>query len=447
MSPLDDELRAALRGRAADVAPSPDPLRGIEQRARRIRRNRLAASVAGSARAVAASAAVVPALQGSGASAPPPPGIASAAPTEVVTTSSYALDPDKPWAVRGMPVDEGTRAAIQGEYATRTGAAEVLVTPLFAQVYEPSAQLEVVFLARVDAGYRWGVAVVAGAEPTFRWDVELPSPAYALAAALPGGEAGRLLVVAAPEVSRTEYAPDAAGEFSPMASLAPGVAVGALDGDSRTDAYRVIGFEGQELIRTEAPDGEPATDPTSEPANLLTDWPTRGTAVDPDLEQRVLELFSKGLGKPGVRAQYRSLFNSDTDAGVRYTIGQAWNEGGDAHTVVLSLGGTQGEDFLLGPKTDPDAQVVAALLCCQPGSTVDSLIVIPVPGTRQVLYAPTPDGAPQPVGAGQDYLDGVVDIDRELDAQGDRLRLLDGEGDALFDGNVFNLLCGLKGCG
>ncbi len=54
MSPIDDELRAALHGRAKALAPAPDPLAGIEARARRIQRNRVGAAVAGSALAVAA---------------------------------------------------------------------------------------------------------------------------------------------------------------------------------------------------------------------------------------------------------------------------------------------------------------------------------------------------------------------------------------------------------
>ncbi|MCW2587053.1 MAG: hypothetical protein JWN55_2569, partial [Frankiales bacterium] len=46
MSPLDDQLRAAMHARADVLAPSPDPLAGIEARARGIKRRRAAASVA-----------------------------------------------------------------------------------------------------------------------------------------------------------------------------------------------------------------------------------------------------------------------------------------------------------------------------------------------------------------------------------------------------------------
>ncbi|MDP9435273.1 MAG: hypothetical protein M3P93_08815, partial [Actinomycetota bacterium] len=54
MPPIDDELRAALAGRAAMLAPPADPMAGIERRARSIRRRRTGASVAGTALAVLA---------------------------------------------------------------------------------------------------------------------------------------------------------------------------------------------------------------------------------------------------------------------------------------------------------------------------------------------------------------------------------------------------------
>ena len=62
MSPLDDELHDALHGRAATIVPPPDPMAGIERRAKGIRRRRLAASVAGGALALSAVAVAVPAL-------------------------------------------------------------------------------------------------------------------------------------------------------------------------------------------------------------------------------------------------------------------------------------------------------------------------------------------------------------------------------------------------
>ena len=62
MSPVDDELRARLRARTAAIPAAPDPLAGIKPRACRLRQRGVDASLAGTALAVAAIAAVVPAL-------------------------------------------------------------------------------------------------------------------------------------------------------------------------------------------------------------------------------------------------------------------------------------------------------------------------------------------------------------------------------------------------
>lgn len=452
MSPLDDELRAALRGRATALAPSPDPLAGIEQRAKRLQRNRIGAAVAGSVLAVALVAAVVPALQSSMTAPRPPQVAASDPPAPDLDLTRYALDVDAPqnaWGFRGRPVSEQDRALIQREYATRTGGSEVTVTPLYGGFDESAARDEVVFVADVDGKSRWGIASYPGeAGLEIVWDEPLPKPALALAAALPGDEGvGRLLLVAAPEVERVFYG--SASDEASMAMPEAGVATGPLDRDPDTDYYRVLAG-GQEVARGAAPDAE---QPSAEPANLL-EWPSRGAELSPDLDAAVLKQFTAALpGLPeepqdaGVR--YRPLFTGDTDGGVRYTIGQAWAVGGSAFTVAVAEGGTEGAQFFLGPKTDPGSRVLAYLLCCQPGTTVDTLVVVPQPGTGQVLYAAGPQAELAPVGAGQDFLDGVVLVDRDPKAEGDRLRLLDGDGDLdapTFDGPVANLLCGLTSC-
>lgn len=445
MSPLDDELRAALHGRATALAPSPDPLAGIERRAKRLQRNRIGAAVAGSVLAVAAVAAVVPALQQTAAQ-PNVPRVGASIPPSPQT--SHALDPQRPWAFRGTPVDEGTSATVLREYALRHPDSLVTVTPLFAQVYEPSAQLEVVFLAEVDGAGRWGVAVSGESGPEFPVDEELAEGQAVLAAALPGDEQARLLVVTSPEAVSIDYGPDGGSDFSAMGELARGVAVVALSGDATTDRVRVRFPDG--AVTVPAPDAE---QPAAQPDNLL-DWPSRGTELTPDLDAAVLTQFRAAL--PGLAAEpqdtgvrYRPLFTGDTDGGVRYTFGQAWAVGGSAYTVGVAEGGTEGAQFFLGPKTDPGSRVLSYLLCCQPGSTVDTLVVVPQPGTGQVLYATGPQSELRPVGTGQDALDGVVLVDRDRRADGDRLRLLDGDGDLdrpSFDGAVRDLLCGVTSC-
>lgn len=60
MTPIDDELRTSLRRQADGVVPLADPLAGVERRAGRIRRRRVATAVTGTALAVAAVAVAVP---------------------------------------------------------------------------------------------------------------------------------------------------------------------------------------------------------------------------------------------------------------------------------------------------------------------------------------------------------------------------------------------------
>ncbi len=451
MSPIDDELRATLQGRARAVPPSPDPLLGIERRARRIRRNRVAASVAGSALAVVAIATAVPLLQSTPTSQPAP--LASAEPTLVtVPTQPYALDPADPWPFRGDAslLEDGFPEAVAREVAAKRSVAEsaVELTPLFAQVYEPSARPELVWLADVAGDLSWGVAQAAEGGPQLVWDEPLEQPALALAAPLPGDEVARLLVVAAPTTT-SEYGPDGASEFRPMAELAVGVHITPLDGDAATDVLQVLGERAEQVLRVSAPDGPGPHDEgsTAEPANLL-DWPSRGTS-DAELEALLGERYAAAVGtQDGV--SYRPLFTGDTDAGVRFTVGQAWVAGREANTVSLAVGGESGEQFLLGPVTDPETRVVVQLLCCLPGSSSDTLVVVPVPGTGQVLYDDDDSGEFRAVGEGQDHLDGVVLLDRDPRAMSDRLQLLDGDGDParpLFQGPVFPLLCGVKECG
>jgi hypothetical protein len=219
-----------------------------------MRRNRIGAAVAGSALAVTAVAGVVPLLQGT-SPVPDRPPVATAAPTlepspePSVTASpqapdlSYALDPQDPWAFRGEPVEEGTRATIQDEYATKLQADEVLVTPLFASTYEPSGQQEVVFLARVDGGYRWGISTSSEAGPEFLWDEPLPEPALALTARLAGDEVDRLVVLAAPETD-VEYQVDGSGWVT-MGSP-HGIGTGPVEGEASSAVYRVLDPAGQD---------------------------------------------------------------------------------------------------------------------------------------------------------------------------------------------------------
>lgn len=282
MTPIDDELRAALHRRATGVPPSPDPLAGIERRATRMRRHRLAASAAGSVLAVAAVATAVPLLTDpavperdlqvaeGGPSAPPGP-----APTSATTTSPYALDPAAPWHYRGVPQEQlgqGTVETVRQELATARGVEEssVALRPLFGQVHEPSAQVELVYVAQVDGAARWGVARSSEAGPEFAVDEPLRAGTTALVAALLGDEVGRLVVVASPAVGAAFYGPDGASKLRRMTSVADGVATGPLDGDPATDVVKLIGAPGEEVFLAPAPDVAAAPS-AAEPANPFTD--------------------------------------------------------------------------------------------------------------------------------------------------------------------------------
>lgn len=143
---------------------------------------------------------------------------------------------------------------------------------------------------------------------------------------------------------------------------------------------------------------------------------------------------------------YRPLFSADTDSGVRYTVGQAWFSGDSrADTVSYTTGGTNGPVLTRYGFTPDNPAALVALLTDVPGTSVDLLVVVPVPTTGQVSYAAAATGAFRPV-TGQDHLDGVVLIDRAKDASKDRLEILDGNGDLdkpLYRGPVATLLEGV----
>lgn len=444
MSPLDDELRAALQSRASSVSASPDPLAGIERRATRLRRNRLVASVAGSALAVAAVATAVPLLQGATSPAPVPPGPASAAPSAVSTTSAYALDPAQPWTYRGDPqvlgngnLDELTR---QWAAEHRVEESAVRFTPLYGELYEPADAVTVVYLASADGQHWWGVAQSSEAGPELLVDTELAPDTPALPAALPGDEVARLLVVAAPEAGEIEYAPDGRA-FTAMESLSDGVAITPLEGDPDADRYRVLDRDGRTVVQAAAPGAEVAT-----PDNVL-DWPARGTR-DAAIEERAAQAYATAKGAARGDVDLRVLLTADTDGGTAYTVVQAWVDG--ARAQVFSLVETPGRapDRVLHPLTDPDLPVVAVLLTDQPGRTTDELVIVPQPRTGQVLYAAAGGNEPRPLEPAPG-LDGVVLLARATEARDDRLLVLDGNGDLdhpTYDGPVPLPVCDESSC-
>lgn len=431
MTPLDDELRRTLQSQAGALAPSPDPLSGIEQRARRIRRRRTAGAALTAAAAVAAVALVVPAVVSNDPTGTPNR-LASASPS-----TSPSVSPVLAWDYRGDAIPQGTLDTYQREWAVRHPGSTLV--PLFGQVYEPSATQELVFAAEAADGVTAGVIRSTESGPEVVYDVPLGTR-QVLAFVLPGDEVGRVLAVASPSTKSLAYTDDVANEpYETLASLAPGVGTGPVRSDRPGMQVRATAADGS----TESV--EPY-DHVAAPSNLL-DWPARGDASagpsTPDLEVA----FSRENGRTdGAAVRYRPLFTGDTDSGVRFTLGQAWFDGDEAATTVLySVTGSQ-RGVLRQYGTPDGLGVVAGLLTDLPGTSVDFLVVVPTPGTGQVLYDDDAVGAFRPV-IGQDHLDGVVLVDRAKDAAGDRLQLLDGNGDLdkpLWQGAVADLLAPVR---
>lgn len=454
---LDEELRAALSTRAATLTPSPDPLAGIERRARSLHRRRVAAAVTSTALAVLAVAGVgsvlLPDSTGRSsevATTPTPDASPSVAPSVAPSVPS-ALDPDRPWAYRGTPVDRGTLDTFGRDWAARHPGSELV--PLFGQVYAPSQRLEVVFVGRGADADRWGVVTSSEAGSDFVLDVPLPAGSRSLAAALPGDEGtARLLVVAAPETGLARYSPDGVTwlDMSRTPSGAAGVHVVALGADQDRDRYRVPDAESGTVDEQEAPDsrasGATPAEGTAAPANVL-DWPSRGT-VDGEVLLAAKAAYAESRQVADAsRVEEKVLFAGDDDAGNRYLVGQLWLRGDtDADTVGWVDGpGDAQPELQLKPRVADGAEVVALHVQRAPGQANDTLVVVPRPGTGQVMYAETASEW-RPVDMPSN-LDGVALVERRPDAQGDRLQLLDGHGELFFEDEVTNLLCGVTSCG
>ncbi len=481
MSPIDDELRATLRGRAYELSPAPDPLPGIERRAKRIRRNRVAASVAGSALAVAAIALAVPTLTPTAGpdrvpapfATTEPTAAPSPVPTAAPSLSPYALDPADPWPYRGDP-----DAAVQGdldaytiEWAGRRGVLtdDVRLVPLFGRIYESSAAPELVYLATlISSGQSWwGVAQATESGPELLVDRPLAPGTIALSAALPGDEVPRLLVTASPQAEQIEYRADDDAAFVPMFASAAGVGTIALEGDPATDQLRVL-VRDAEIFRGPAPDlasspgGNPSpgasasprasaspsrsATPTTAPSNVLG-WPTRGI-TDSALVERAAQGYARAKGVARASVGWEVLFTGDNDPGQKYTILNAWVLGQPGQVFGwIESPGRAPEPQLRSFTTS--GQVVAAILLTEiPGTTTDQLVVVPQPRTGDVLYKTSPADKGRSVVI--DGLDGVALVDRRKGAQGDRLVVLDGDGNLdkpTFDATVASLLCGEKSCG
>lgn len=435
MTPIDDELRAALQGRAAALAPSPDPLAGIERRASRIRRTRLGAAVAASALAVSAIAVAVPTLQNATSSGPDvqPFATAPASPTPAAD-SPYALNPQDPWDYRGADLSllgPGTLATIETELGVQRGAANVELTPLFGQVWEPSGKFELFFLADVEmrdgtSRYFWGISETPNdTGPEFLLLEPLVEPAIALAAALPGDEGGRLYVVAAPGTT-AEYGRDGASELTTMTALADGIGVTALEGDPVSDLY-LVNAQGDEVHRAAAPNVTVNEQPAVEPVTVLdpeSPWEVRG---DPSL---VTDGQLEALGE-----DWATRNGIDALVEIRPLFVQRWEVDGGVEVVYLVRSGdgpwtwgvaSLGEGGWWWYAEHEITEPLSALVATLPGDGggQERLLVVGAPSTGGAVHA-APGGDFEPMG---DLAPGVSVTDLPAGAGG-TWKLLDGDGD------------------
>jgi uncharacterized protein YceK len=442
MNTLDDEVRATLRDRADLIAPPLDVFDRVESRAKRIHRNRVAGSVAGTVAAVVAVAVVVPTVV-SGSSThhvATSTNTATQRQTEEPTSapSKYALDPAKPWAYRGDPkaVAPATLAKFQQDWAARHPGSTL--RPLWGDIYEPSQQAEVVFVATAGASARWGMATAGSTGSTFVVDLPLAADTMVLPIVAPGDETARLLAVAAPDVKAIQYAGDGTS-FTNMTAVAPGVGVSPLEGNQAADRIRVIGSDGQTAYEGPVPNSStPAA-----PADVLT-WPTRG-AVPAGLLQTAISAYAQSRQQTASVVQTKVLLGGVDAAGTQYLLAQAWIPGDQTASTVGYLKHADGsEELQLKAPTASDAPVVVLDITDSPATATETLVVVPQPTTGQVLYASSASASYLPAAADSQ---GVFTIARDPNAQGDRLRVLDGDGRQTFEGAVASQLCGVSGCG
>jgi hypothetical protein len=459
MSPIDDELRSLLHSRADGVAAAPDPLGGVERRAKKMRRNRLAASVAGSAVVVAAIAVAVPSLvpdrndASSVATTPSPDVSVAPSPTTAGSYGPNDLDPAHPWTYRGDPgvVAGNELATLQSEWAAAHPGATV--SPLYGEVYEPSRRPQVTFVSTGGGADRWGVATTSEAGWTFVYDAALPAGTTVLMAALAADEVPRLLIVAAPTTGQIEYAKD--GEtFAPLTGVAadiPGVAYAPLEGDTSKDVVRVLDGNGDidhPVFIGPAPDVDATgmlRPDDAHPANYL-EWQTRGT-VDARTESQAVSAFARAKGTTDDQVGHHVLWGGTDKAGRKLIFMEAW-VGTSGPGMAQTFGFVSTGEPFLGPAIGPRPDVLAYLASGAPGTGTDVLVILPRLGAGTFSYAKSSTAPYQEVGNARSDLQNVAVIDRDPKATSDRLKVLDGDGmKVLYDGPVQPLLCGESGCG
>lgn len=355
MSPLNDELRAALSSRTDSLSPSPDLFAGVERRATRMRRQRVAAAVAGSALAVTALGLGGPMLAGSLTSIADGP-LDQAAPQNV---DDFALDPANPWPYRGdIVVQAPVEPVAKAVWAEQQGVPEdeVRLSLLYGTLPgPPDLALGVYVASAADGRASWGLVRADRRGVVILLDAALepgtvPTP-IALPVVLPGEEVQSLLIVAAPQ-TQVQYCPVLGGPCDDGGEQ--GIAVVPLDGDRSGHGYRVIAPDGRLLDEGLAPYGEikgeregaegPAGVDTADYAlDLSEPWAYRGPdglARRPDLASTDEQLFTRG-GSGRSSWSSRPLAAVELDDGLRVLV--AWHATPNEPAVVTTTWQRQDE--------------------------------------------------------------------------------------------------------
>jgi hypothetical protein len=452
MSPIDDELRSALSSRTGTVGLSPDFLSGVERRAGRMRRRRVAATVAGSALAVSALGLGGPLVASTLTRDSGPPTVA--APQQTVDPAArYDLQAGHLWPFRG---DAAARDDMAGATAVQWAATQgarpddVELVPLWAEVFEPSGVATLVFLAREGTGpWHWAVASSGESGPEVLRDEVLQPRTYGLAVALPGDEVSRLLVLSSELTTPGYLHGDGDGVDG-----ADGLLLAPREGDPDRDAFRVVAPDGTVLVEQRAPQPPagasspegPGTeqvpgDVAAPPSNAVL-WPTAGSA-SPELVEQALTSFATDVQTTRELVGGHLLYGLEED-GRSVVVLSAWEAGGDARTYGFTVDARGRTASTLTGPTSPGPAALAVLLPVADG--LDWLVVVPKPGSGQVLYAPDASGEPRAVpsqGTGA-----AVYRERPSSTTGDRVVVLDGDGDLdrpLYRGTVDELLAATAG--
>ncbi len=450
---LDEQLRATLQQRAGAVPLPADPFAGVERRVRGLRRRRAYAGSAATAVAVAAIVSAVPALTPDRTAAPGPGDVAtSAAPSPVPAASRYALDATTPWDYRGVALTEQDRDGLLAAWQARHAGGSV--TPLFGQVWEPSRQLEVVFADF--AGDRWATAqasAATGGGTTWRFrEHDLPQEqVLALTEVLGADEGGlRGVVVSSPLVERIAYAPDGS-LFRDVPSPASGIGVLAVEQTQGSyDQVQAVGPGGELVLQQGVPDAATPDDGAAQaagPGNLVG-WRSRG-AVEGDLLQQARQTYALTRQVPADQVD-QAVLAAGSEGGRRYLLGQFWlpdDEVADTFGVVLRSG--QDPEPQLYRPLAVVATLTAMFLSPADEQSRGALVVVPAPGTGEVLYRGAAGAPFTSHGSAQDGRVVVLARDEQAErgqAQ-DAVRLLDTGGRTRSTTPVFDLLCGKTSCG